>query len=247
MRKRQGFKPVRSKRTFDLVLRQLRGMIEGGQLKPGEKLPSEPNLASELGVSRTALRETLKVLELSGYIEIRKGYGGGTFIARPTAEEFRMVSSSNMALPAMTPRQLNQVRFAIEPQAARIAAQADDRDVEPLEVAVREMEVFDDRPARVLEVNVGFHIAVAKASGNPVFVAIIEDLRPVIYRQLNLLVRNSEWREKCRQDHVQIIMAILDGDYEEAEGAMQRHLAHEIEAESSEQGRSLGGDESAEK
>lgn len=247
MGKGRGFKPVRSKRTFELVLSQLRGMLEDGQLKPGEKLPSEPKLAGELGVSRTALREALKVLELSGYIEIRKGYGGGTFVARPIGEEFRMVSSSNMALPSITPRQLNEIRFAIEPQAARIAAQADARDVEPLEDAVREMEVFDDRPARVLEGNVGFHVAVAKASENPVFVAMIEDLRPAIYRQLNLLVRDPGWREKCRRDHGRIIEAIRNGDYETAEASMQQHLSREVEAEGSERSTAPGEPESTEK
>lgn len=237
MGKGQQFNAVGTRRTFELVLRQLREQLESGRLKPGEKLPAEPELAARFGVSRTALREALKILELSGYLEIRRGYGGGTFVAKPTAEEFKMITPSTMPIAAVTPRQLSQVRFAIEPRAARVAAQADPREVRPLEDTVREMHVFDDRPARVLEANVDFHVAVAKVSANPVFVALLEELRPTVYRELNLLVRDPGWREACRREHEQIIKEIVDGDYEGAERAMLRHLENEIDTEKSGKGK----------
>lgn len=229
--KGRQFSPVGTGRTFELVLRQLREQLESGRLRPGEKLPSEPDLASQFGVSRTALREALKVLELSGYLEIRRGYGGGTFVARPSAEEFKMVTPSGVRVSAVTPVQLEQVRLAIEPAAAGIAAGMDVRDVRPLEDTVREMEIFDDRPARVLEANVDFHVAVAKVSGNPVFVALLEELRPAVYRELNLPVRNPDWRETCRKEHGQIIAAIKSGDKDSAERVMRHHLENEIGAE----------------
>lgn len=224
----QGFKSIRSKRNFELVIRQLCGMLESGQLKPGEKLPSEPRLASEFGVSRTALREALKVLELSGYLEIRRGYGGGTFVARPTAEEFRMISPSPVSLPSVTALQLLQVCLAIEPQAAAISAGADLREVGALEDMTREMEVFDDRPARVLEANFGFHVGVARASGNPVFVAMLEELRPATFRHLNLRVRDAGWRSARREEHARISEEIKAGKPEEAEKTMRRHVENEL-------------------
>lgn len=227
------FSPVGSRRTFELVLRQLREQIEAGRLSPGEKLPAEPELAAQFGVSRTALREALKVLELSGYLEIRRGYGGGTFVAKPAAEEFRMIAPSTIPITDVTPRQLAQVRIAIEPQAAGIAARKDARDVRQLEDTVREMEVFDDRPARVLEANVNFHVAVAEASANPIFVTLLEELRPAVYRDLNLSVRDPGWRETCRREHEQIITEIKDGDYEGAEQAMRGHLNNELDVERS--------------
>ena len=228
--KGRRFSPVRTGRNFELVIKQLREQLESGRLKPGEKLPAEPELASQFGISRTALREALKVLELSGYLEIRRGYGGGTFVAEPVAEEFKMVAPSTMPVPAVTPRQLAEVRLAIEPQAAGIAARADLRDLRPLEDTVREMGVFDNRPARVLEANVDFHVAVARVSSNPVFVTLLEELRPAIYRELNLLVRDPGWREVCRSEHEQIIVRIANGDHEGAETAMRVHLANEIDA-----------------
>lgn len=229
--KEQRFKPLRSGRNFELVIRQLREMLETGQLRSGEKLPTEPDLAAQFGVSRTTLREALKVLELSGYLEIRRGYWGGTFVAEPSSEEFKMIAPSAMSLLVVNSRQLSQVRFAIEPSAAMIAAQMDVRDTRPLEDAVREMEVFDDRPARVLEANFNFHIGVARISANPVFIAVLEELRPAIYRDLNLIVRDSGWREACRTEHGHIVKAIEAGNREETGRAMRQHLENELEIE----------------
>lgn len=226
--KGQDFRAISSERKSELVIRQLRGLIESGRLKPGEKLPAEPELAARFGVSRTVLREALKVLELSGYLEVRRGYGGGTFVAVPSPEEFRTVGPAELSLPAVTQRQLHEVRLAIEPYAAGAATRAGFRDVEPLEDSIREMEVFDDRPARVLEANFGFHVAVSRASGNPVFVAVLAELRAPVYRDLNLLVRDPEWREACRREHESIVGEIRDGNVEGAESAMRRHLENEL-------------------
>lgn len=230
MEKGQHFKLIGSERNFELVIRQLREMIESGRLKPGEKLPAEPDLAARFGVARTALREALKVLELSGYLEVRRGYGGGTFIATPAEEEFKRVRASTIPILAVTTRQMHEVRLAIEPHAARIAARSDPRDIRALEDTIREMEVFDDRPARVLEADVNFHVGIAKISANPVFVAMLEDLRPVVYRDLNLLVRNSSWREACRREHEQIVKEIEGGNHELAEQVMRQHLENEFDA-----------------
>lgn len=218
-------------------MRQLRGQLESGRLRPGEKLPSEPDLAAQFGVSRTALREALKVLELSGYLEIRRGYGGGTFVATPAPEEFRRIAPGGLSFSNVTPHQLGEVRLAIEPHAAGIAARVELRDVGPLEDTIREMEVFDDRPARVLEANFGFHVAVAKACGNPVFVAVLEELRPAVYRDLNLLVRDAGWREDCRREHRMIVEEIRAGGEEGAETAMRRHLEGELRAGQSGRGK----------
>jgi DNA-binding FadR family transcriptional regulator len=142
-----------------------------------------------------------------------------------------MVAPSPLSLPAVTPLQLGQVCRAIEPQAAGIAAAMDLREVGPMEDAIREMEVFDDRPARVLEANAALHLAVARASGNPVFVAMLEELRPAIYRHLNRPVRDSGWREARRKEHATIAQEIRGGNSRAAEQAMRQHLENELDGE----------------
>lgn len=218
------FQPLPSGRNFELVIKELRTAVARGRLQPGQKLPAEPELAGQFGVSRSALREALKVMELSGDLEVRRGYGGGTFIAHPRAEEFPVVAAP-MPLPTtLAAHQLMEVRLAIEPFAARLATQADLQAVLGLHEAIRRMRTFDDRPARVLAAAFEFHIAVAQAAGNPVFVAVLLALQPRMYQAMNRLVQDSTWRERCRADHERIAKEIEAGDPLRAERAMRRHL-----------------------
>lgn len=223
------FEPISSKRNFEIVMRELEKAIVRGDLKPGQKLPAEPDLAAQFGVSRSALREALKVLELRGYLEVRRGYGGGTFVSAPEAEEFTTVGPLPLPTLRVTTAQLMEVRLAIEPAAARLAASAPFDQILGLHEAIRDMETFDDRPARVLAAALDFHVAVAKASGNPVFVVVLQDLRPVIYRAMNPLVADPGWRESCREEHDLITKEIERGDPDRAEEAMRAHLARKGE------------------
>jgi GntR family transcriptional regulator, transcriptional repressor for pyruvate dehydrogenase complex len=224
------FRPIASGRSFELVIREMQKAIVRGDLKPGEKLPAEPDLAAQFGVSRSALREALKVLELSGYLDVRRGYGGGTFVATPEAEEFTTISAPPVPTLDVSAAQLFEVRLAIEPYAARLAASAPFDHVLGLHEAVRHMEVFDDRPARVLQAAVDFHFALAKASRNPIFVALLQDLRPAMYRAMNRFVQDPRWREACRNEHERIVKEIEAGEPARAERAMRKHLTSKGES-----------------
>lgn len=224
------FQSISSGRSFELVIREMRKAIVRGDLQPGEKLPAEPELAAQFGVSRSALREALKVLELTGYLTVRRGYGGGTFVSTPSAEEFTVISAPPVPTLEVTPRQLLDVRLAIEPYSARLAASAKFDEILALHEANRHMEIFDDRPAHVLAAAVDFHVAVAQAAGNPVFVVLLQDLRPVMYRAMNRFVQSPAWREACRAEHERIVKNIEAGEPARAERAMRKHLASEGES-----------------
>lgn len=224
---RPRFQPIASGRSLEALLKQIREAIERGHLTPGEKLPAEPDLAAEFGVSRSVLREALKVLELSGYLDVRRGYGGGTFVSVPKPEEFAVVSPPPVPTLSMSLPQLAEVRLAIEPAAAGLAASCGLEAAVGLQEAIKEMETFDHRPARVLAAAVDFHVAVARASGNPIFVAVIESLRPLTYRAMNISVQSQAWRETCRNEHERIAKEIEGGYPERAERAMRDHLLGE--------------------
>lgn len=219
------FEPIATGRSFELVIRELRKAIDRGMLKPGEKLPPEPELARQFGVSRSALREALKSLELTGYLEVRRGYGGGTFVAAPPSDDFTTVPALQVRTLDISPAQLIEVRLAIEPSAARLAAKRADLERLLAVHAAHEQGVrTDGRPARVLAALADFHVAVARASANPVFVAVMEGLRPAIYRALNRPAQDATWASACRTEHAGILERIEAGDVEGAELAMFRHL-----------------------
>ena len=77
----RGFSPARGRRAFDDIIEQIRERLKNGELKPGDRLPSERFLAEQFDVSRNTVREALRMLEIAGLIVIRKGSAGGGFIA----------------------------------------------------------------------------------------------------------------------------------------------------------------------
>lgn len=224
----EKFRRIEKVRTFDSVLHELRSAIEEGRLEAGEKLPSEPSLAAQLGVSRSILREALKTLELSGYIFIRRGYGGGTFVADSKPEEFEPIPAPSISAQGVTVDHLHELRLAIEPVAGRLAAT---RLSLRERVELEELSAYSlviDRPARVLDADARFHLAICRMSGNPVFESVTDALRPVMFRAFQTAVLSPVWREARQAEHDQIVEAIRAGDPQRAEAAITEHLRREV-------------------
>jgi GntR family transcriptional regulator, transcriptional repressor for pyruvate dehydrogenase complex len=220
--------PLPAGRNFAMVVERLRRAIEDGGLRTGDKLPSEPELASLFSISRSAVREALKVLELSGYLEVRRGYGGGTFIRAGLADEFTTVPPPPVPVVSVTLRQLIEVRDAIEPFSAHLAADASAEVRDMLQQTAPSLSADHDRPAEILKATFDFHIEVARSSGNRVFVSVLETLRPPAYWAMRHGVTDDAWRSRIRKDHEAILVAIGAGDAERAEDLMRGHLKTEL-------------------
>ncbi|GAA1279691.1 FadR/GntR family transcriptional regulator [Pseudonocardia aurantiaca] len=216
------FEPVGAGRGFERVVSSLRGAIVRGDLPVGRRLPAEPDLAAQLGVSRPMLREALKALELSGYLEVRRGYGGGRFVAEPEAEEFHAITAAPLSTMDVEPRHVMDVRLAIEPMAARLAAQA--YDAGDLGRALRKLGAAGSRPGRVVDALVHFHVSLVEASANPVFVAVFESLRSPLTLTLGERVRDRAWCQSVRDPLAHIMRLLDDGEPGAAERAVRRYL-----------------------
>jgi GntR family transcriptional repressor for pyruvate dehydrogenase complex len=216
------FESIGAGRGFDKIVASLRGKIVRGDLAVGRRLPSEPELASQLGVSRPMLREALKALEVSGYLEVRRGYGGGRFVAAPEPDEFHAITSAPLSTMDVEPRHVMDVRLAVEPMAARLAARA--RDAADLGRALRRLGMAGARPARAVDALVQFHLALVESSGNPVFVAVYESLRGPIALSLGERVRDAEWLTVSRDRLTHLMRLIDDGEPDAAERAVRRYL-----------------------
>lgn len=216
------FQPIGTGRGFDKIVSSLRGSIVSGELGVGQRLPSEPNLAAQLRVSRPMLREALKALEVSGYLEVRRGYGGGRFVSAPEPEEFHAITSAPLSSMDVEPQHVMDVRLAIEPMAARLAARA--RDSVDLGRALLKLGSAGPRPARAVDALVQFHLALVEASCNPVFVAVYESLRGPIALSLGQRVRDPEWCERSRDRLTHLMRLIDDGEIDAAERAARRYL-----------------------
>lgn len=223
-----AFEQVGTGRSFEKVIASLRGAIVRGDLAPGQRLPAEQDLARQMGVSRPLLREALKALELSGYLEVRRGYAGGRFVSIPEPEEFHTVKAAPLSTLDVSARHVMEVRLAIEPMAARLAADA--RDTTDLTHAFRQLALLAGPPARAVAAIVQFHGALVKSAGNPVLVAVFDSLRSPIAMRMSVQIEDASWCAICRDRLGELLELIDRSDSDEAEHATRRYLLeHEDE------------------
>lgn len=107
------FKPVQSHRSFELVCERVREKLLQGELKPGDKLPPERDLARQFGVSRNVVREALRSLEIAGVVALKKGVKGGAFIQEGAASSITQALSDLITLRAVSLRDLFEARMMI--------------------------------------------------------------------------------------------------------------------------------------
>lgn len=196
--------------------------IVGGELKPGDKLPSERELGEQFGVSRTVVREAVRGLTGRGVVAVRAGSGLRVAAIDPAAvsESLALLLRSNHELDY---RHVHEVRVMLEVEMAGVAAErADDADVGRLQRAAEAMEhagTFEEAALRDLD----FHRAIATSTRNPFYLVLhdaIGDALVAVRRENH--ARGG--REDAVESHRQIVDRIAAHDRPAAEAAMRRHL-----------------------
>lgn len=196
------------------------------QFKVGDKLPNETELSSILNVSRTTLREAIKMLVLKDIVEIRRGKG--TFVKSDEVDNFTLSDlkghSSDLA-------DLLEMRLIIEPMGAYYATKrASDSEIEKI-IEYGEMveqKILNNEDRTIAEQL--FHNAIAKASGN----SFMKELVPIISKAINESVQLSKQCEKATEltlkDHKLIMDFMKDRNAEGAKTAMNLHIIHTIDS-----------------
>ena len=108
------FTPVESKRTFEEVSSKIKTLVFEGVLKPGDRLPSEAELAKQFGVGRQTIREALRILELSGLIAVQKGFGGGPIIKDTILTTISNLFFDAFQMEKITVEEFTAARLVIE-------------------------------------------------------------------------------------------------------------------------------------
>jgi DNA-binding FadR family transcriptional regulator len=217
---------IRAPASYELVVDQIRRAIQIGRFLAGEKLPSERELADQLGVSRTTVREAMRVLQGEGLIKTRRGRAGGATVVATevTASERRQVVRRRLA-------ELENVfdyRLAIEPAAAALAAQRrTKRDISELEetlAALRALAMAPDAegPSRFLAVDAEFHHRIAVAARNPHLVRAEGDARAGMFLPVGGVF--TALHPDANRGHEEIFAAVQAGDAEGARRAMTEHV-----------------------
>lgn len=213
-------RPVRSGNAFEETIEHLLQAIKVGLFPRGQKLPPERDLAEHLGVSRATLREALAELQRAGFLEVRRGRYGGTYIL----ETFGAPSSDPGHLD---PRECHDVlifRAVVEPAAAELAARADlsASARQHLQACLSEVQQADQSTYRTRDAR--FHIAVAELSRCPSLITAVADTRARVSALLDKIPLLPANLEHSNQQHLAITEAILRGDPVHAKALMADHL-----------------------
>jgi GntR family transcriptional regulator, transcriptional repressor for pyruvate dehydrogenase complex len=226
--------------TRDRVVEHVRSLIEQGGLRPGDRLPSERDLALELGVSRPSVRSGLEALESMGVVVSRRG--AGTFIADGPPDLGAEPLSLLASLHGFTPNEMFEARLVLEVGVAGLAAEhADGERLAAMAEEVTEMFASLEDPAAFLRHDVRFHQAVASGCGNRVLAALMEMVSAQFYELRKETIARARDLREAAEMHRRIFRAIRARDAEAARAAMHEHLkmaqhAQTLEAEPGEPG-----------
>ncbi len=205
------------------VVDYVRGLIASGELKPGDRLPPERELARELKISRSSLRAGIGFLAAMGVLKSR--HGAGTFVSSgPPALDSSSLTVLG-ALHGFLPWQMFEARLVIEASVASLAAErATDEHIAELAEEVAEMYASLGDPQEYLIHDVRFHRTIARAAGNPILAALMETITANLYDNRRLTVENSHDLKESAEMHREIYRSIRSHNPLQAKLNMEHHL-----------------------
>lgn len=213
--------------AFGFALEQLLGLLE--RSTPGEQLPSQREIAEALRISRPSLREAMAVLQAMGLVDIH--HGRGAFVTTEPALGSMFRSMTTLLLRDVTFGELFEARERIELEVAPLAARnATDEEIADLEARAEAMIGIED-PKRSNELDIEFHLAIARAGGNRLWVHMLDVVRSMLFASFleeDLGLSAELARKRFRaigEEHLVIARAISARDGEAAARAMREHLA----------------------
>lgn len=218
------YRAVQASRLYELIVEQIEQSIRTGQLKPGDQLPAERELAQRFNVSRTAVREAVKALGEKGLVEAQPGRG--TFIIDGTAHAIRQSLDRLLTMGQLDgSAYLVEVREILEPEiAARAAARAQDKHLAAMREAIAEMDASLDDGDRFIEADLDFHLALAEATENPIILNLIDSIVGLLREQRMRIFDSGDGPVHGQFHHKRILEAVERRDPDASRRAMRAHL-----------------------
>lgn len=210
------FDKVSKGRYSDQVVEMIKAEVASVRYTIGDKLPTEKELTEQLNVSRTVVREAIRVLEEAGFVETKRGPKGGVFV---TCAFHKPVSHSLKALVdygGLTVDDLFDVRLLIEPYiAAQAATKATLKDLKSLKALIDESSSHQDDASLLKQNNINFHLVLARAARNPVLSIIMESVIELV-QQLSQDFSETSYSKIHLEIHRQILSFIEQRNADEA-------------------------------
>lgn len=220
-------KPIKTRKIYEEIAEQLRKQVAAGKLKPGDRLPSERELAERLQVSRASVREALSALEMMGLVEVRSGEG--TYVRHVNMDSVVAPLAWVLALEKDTVEQLMEVRKILETQAVSLAAErAEESEMEEMAEALEIMRQDLEAGELGEMADHSFHFAITRATHNQILVRLMNSISDTMHQTLKISRRkmfsSKPMLEKLYHEHVAIFAAVRDHDPKRARQDMLAHL-----------------------
>jgi GntR family transcriptional regulator, transcriptional repressor for pyruvate dehydrogenase complex len=219
------FSPVADGALVEQTVRRLGEAIGLGLLEVGERLPPEAELASRLAIAPMTLREALRILREAGYLETRRGRGGGTFVRRSLPQPPAREARRNLA--RLTVEELSDLMdFRVAVSGAAVALAAERRtgaELDALHVLVEQMAALDSFPP-YRRLDHRFHLAVASAARSPRLVAAETAIQSDLAKLLRLIPESAEMLHVSNEQHRELLDAIRAQSTARARAVMEAHV-----------------------
>lgn len=215
--------PIVKTTSAQQVAQQLLRMIRRGALKPGDQLPTERELIESLGVGRSSVREGLQILSTLNIVQANPGHG--TFIKEPRTEDVLRVDQIGFLINNAVALELLEAREMIEPQSVRLAClRATERDLEPIEALLREHRAALDRKLPTDEHAAEFHVLLAEASRNRVFVTFMRSILDLLRSRGRTVNLSAELHELELSEHLEILRLVRTRNAQSAAEYVTSHI-----------------------
>lgn len=216
----------KTNRAYEVVIEAIKKKIKNGEIKKGEKLRPEREIAEDLGVSRASVREAVRALDVIGLIESRQG--AGNYIKETFEESLIQPLSVMFLLEQNDFTEINEFRFILESQAAVLAAERiDEKDIKKLEELIDKMSKTSDEEKNV-EIDRQLHYIIDNASKNRVISSILAVISELIDESIKgtrseLARKDAQNSKKLLEIHKELVDAMKNKNKKRAYEAMQRH------------------------
>jgi DNA-binding FadR family transcriptional regulator len=220
--------PIKTEKLYKIIIRRISDLIEEQKLEPGDRLPSERELAAALSVSRASVRQAIAVLSSQGILVMRQG--DGTFVADPEKDEHSLeILGKYLAGSQIDPDDILEVRLIVECEAAKLCAirARKDQIIKIQEIFNKKNTVKDGKENT--DLNQDLHFAIVEGAQNKALSRIIETIWKLMSSNMwplvkqESVVRHNEIDQHQRH-HEQIVNAIVEHDSDGAYKAMYNHL-----------------------
>ena len=221
---------VKRTRLYKDIVVQIRELISDGELKPGDRLPAERELAKRFKVSRASLREAISALELQGLVQSCPG--NGTIIIANSLDAVVQTFASNIIKEQSSLREVLEMRILLEPQVASLAAsRGTSENIQQMQEILRSQESSIPGEAENVKADSDFHSFIARATQNSALIRVTVAIGEILAESRQQYLQSPERSRRSIAAHHNILNAIINHDPRAARCSMNDHILdvhHEI-------------------